>query len=235
MLQQTQVERVLPKYELFLKHLPNFASLANATVQNVLSIWQGLGYNRRALFLKKTAEKVCVRHGGMLPMEIEELLQLPGIGPYTAASLRAFAWNKPEIVLETNIRRVILHCFFPDEPEIRDDAIKQVLKKVLFRDNPRLWYWALMDYGALALKNVTNPNRRSAHYSRQSRFAGSNRQLRGKILSLLLKRGPMYGRKIMLLASCELTNKERVKTALFSLERDGLLKLQGEEYSLPSS
>jgi len=112
MLQQTQTFRVMGKYEAFIDAFPDFAALAGAQLNTVLSLWQGLGYNRRALSLKKTAEIVVSNFHGTLPDSYEELISLPGIGKATAGSILAFAFNKPIPFIETNIRRVYIHFFF---------------------------------------------------------------------------------------------------------------------------
>lgn len=186
MLQQTQVERVLKKYKEFLRAFPNFAVLASASAVETLRVWQGMGYNRRALALKRTAEIVMREYGGKLPRSIEELDALPGIGTYTAGAIAAFAFNLPVICIETNIRRVYIHFFFKDKKSVRDEEIERLVAETLDKKNPRKWYWALMDYGAMLAKEVENPNRRSAHYRVQAKFKGSNRELRGKLIRLFL-------------------------------------------------
>jgi adenine-specific DNA glycosylase len=120
MLQQTQVERVEDKYPQFLGAFPGFAALAGANLKDVLACWQGLGYNRRAKSLLETARAVVELHGGELPSSREELLALPGVGEATAGALMAFAFNRPVVFVETNIRRVCLYFFFPGKREVRD-------------------------------------------------------------------------------------------------------------------
>ena len=108
-----------------------------------------------------------------------------------------FAFNKPTPFIETNIRRVFIHFFFSRQKSIRDKDIMALVEKTLDRKNPREWYYALMDYGAMLGRETTqNPNRRSRHYHHQSRFAGSDRQLRGKILQLLLADSSISAREI---------------------------------------
>lgn len=190
MLQQTQVDRVLPKYQEFLRRFPTVRALANASTADVLKMWQGLGYNRRALALKKAAEKIITDFNGIVPRTLEHLVQLPGIGPYTAAAVCAFAYNQPHPMMETNIRTVLLHHFFPRAVRVADDKLLSVLKTTLDRENPREWYWALMDYGSHLKKITINPTRRSALYRKQSPFRNSNRYLRGQILKLLAEKSP---------------------------------------------
>ena len=191
MLQQTQVDRVALKFDPFIKELPGFADLAGAPLSKVLRLWQGLGYNRRALNLKRAAEIVMKEHHGTLSASPAILETLPGIGKATAASIAAFAFNKPVVFLETNIRTVLIHHFFNDAGSVHDEKLLPLAAIYLDRKNPRKWYSALMDYGTMLKKQFGNASRRSAHYKRQSRFEGSKRQKRGKILRLLLARKPL--------------------------------------------
>ncbi|HSW64445.1 MAG TPA: winged helix-turn-helix transcriptional regulator [Dissulfurispiraceae bacterium] len=186
MLQQTQVERVHDKYLFFVKALPDFSSLAQAPLQQVLALWQGLGYNRRAIALKKIAGLIISQFDGELPSSVDMLRRLPGIGHATASSIAAFAFNVPTAFIETNIRRVFIHHFFDDRLDVHDSEIMPLVSAALDRRNPREWYYALMDYGSALKKQIPNPNRRSVHYVRQSRFEGSSRQKRGAVLKFLL-------------------------------------------------
>ncbi len=188
MLQQTQVHRVVPKYKSFTKKFPTVQALAKASVQDVLKEWQGLGYNRRALHLKKCAEQIVAEYTGRFPRDLKTLCTLPGIGKATAGDMIAFAWNLPAVVIETNIRSVFIHFFFQDKEKITDTEIIPFIQATLDRKNPREWYWALFDYGAELKKNLTNPGRKSKHYARQSAFIGSFRQKRGELIKLLLKK-----------------------------------------------
>jgi A/G-specific adenine glycosylase len=187
MLQQTQVHRVLPKYQAFMKRFPTFQSLARARQSAVLSLWQGLGYNRRALALHRLTQAVTSTETGTLLEETTELIALPGIGPYTAAALQAFVWQKPSVVIETNIRSVYLHEFFPGKGKVGDHLILPLIEQTLDRRHVREWYYALMDYGSFIKQQFGNPNTRSRHYAKQSKFAGSNRQCRGQIIKLVLQ------------------------------------------------
>ncbi|HXW99106.1 MAG TPA: A/G-specific adenine glycosylase, partial [Methanomicrobiales archaeon] len=189
MLQQTQVARVLDKYPGFLARFPDVATLAAAPKQEVLRAWQGLGYNRRALALLETARAVVERYQGSIPLDKSSLDSLPGIGNATAGAIVVFSTNRPEVFIETNIRRVYIHLFFPDSPKVSDREIEPLLEKTLVRKNPRGFYYALMDYGVFLKKTRANPNMRSATYTRQGPFQGSDRQVRGTILRLLLARG----------------------------------------------
>lgn len=218
MLQQTQVSRVLQKYEAWLEVFPDFADLADATGPAVLAQWQGLGYNRRGLWLREAARRIRHEHGGRLPDDPAVLVTLPGIGPNTAASIAAFAYDMPVVFIETNIRRVFIHEFFPDTPEgnlVTDAQLRPLIEAALDREHPREWYWALMDYGAYLAKQVPNPNRRSRHYARQSVFEGSARQVRGEVLRRLLT-GPKTETELAI-------PDERLSAVLAGLAKDGLV------------
>ncbi len=158
------------------------SALAAAPLIEVLSCWKGLGYNRRALYLKEIARIVIDQYAAKLPDSPDELVKLPGIGSNTAGAVAAFAFNRPVVFIETNIRSVFIHHFFPDTADVRDSRILPLVEATLDRDNPRVWYWALMDYGTMLKETTANPGRRSAHYSRQSPFPGSDREIRGAIL-----------------------------------------------------
>ena len=189
MLQQTQVTRVCNYYGRFLARFPDPDSLAAAPLGAVLELWSGLGYNRRALALQRAAGAVVREHGGVIPADRDALLRLPGVGPATAGALLAFAFAQPAVFIETNIRRLFLHQYFPAAITVPDAALLPLVARTLDRRQPRRWYYALMDWGAaLGQQRAGNPNRRSAHYSRQSPFAGSRRELRGRVLRLLAER-----------------------------------------------
>jgi A/G-specific adenine glycosylase len=187
MLQQTGVQRVREKYRQFLRAFPSLRALAGAEYRDVLAIWKGLGYNRRAFSLKRTAEHIVAEHGGRVPRDVDTLVALPGVGRATACAVLAYAFNKPVAFVETNIRRVYIHFFFEGAGTVADSDILPVVEKTLDRRNPREWYDALMDYGALLKSAGGNSNRRGARYRRQPLFEGSVRQARGLILGALLR------------------------------------------------
>lgn len=189
MLQQTQTERVLPKFRRFLELWPDFYALDQAPFSEILKEWKGLGYNRRAIALKEIAKISVAQYAGSLPAELEKLRSLPMVGTATAAAVRSFSFNLPSLYLETNIRRVLLYFFFSGEKKIRDRDLYEVLEQLQSRDNPKQWYYALMDYGVFLKKQVKNPNLRSAHYVKQGKFENSNRQIRGQILTVFTERG----------------------------------------------
>jgi A/G-specific adenine glycosylase len=186
MLQQTQTERVALKYQQFLQRFPDFKTLAASSLRDVLEVWQGLGYNRRAKMLGETARIVVNEYGGKLPRDVDDLRRLPGIGPATAAAIAAFGFSQPAVLLETNIRRVFIHFFFPTQQAVKDAQIIPLVQATLDRVDPRHWYYALMDYGVMLKKNGKNANHQSAHYQKQPPFEGSNRQVRGAVLKTLL-------------------------------------------------
>lgn len=198
MLQQTQTARVAVKYPEFIIHFPDFATLAQAPLKEVLLKWQGMGYNRRGMYLQRAAQQIMQNHGGVLPNDPELLDALPGIGAATAASICAFAFNRPTIFIETNIRAVFIHYFFHGHEKVHDKELLPLIEAALDFNNPREWYYALMDYGVLLKKTIINPSRKSKHYTKQSKFEGSDRQIRGIILKILTtSSGPIFQEKII--------------------------------------
>jgi A/G-specific adenine glycosylase len=187
MLQQTQVSRVVPKYKAFLTAFPTVTALAAAPLFTVLRMWQGLGYNRRAKLLQATAQVVVLKYAGQFPRDEATLRSLPGIGPYTASALLAFAYNVPVVLIETNVRAVFLHHCVPTAEKVPDSALLPLIAQALPRDRAREWYWALMDYGSYLKTQHGNASRRSRTYAKQSQFVGSNRQVRGAIVRALSK------------------------------------------------
>jgi len=187
MLQQTQVSRVIPKYQAWIKRWPTFRALSQAEKRDVLAMWQGLGYNSRALRLWQLAALVS-EHNGRLPKDRKALEKLPGIGSYTSGAILAFAYNEPVAFIDTNIRRIFLHHFFPEQENVSDQVVLEKVLAMEPQEKSREWYWALMDYGAHlgVLLRAANPNRRSKSYAKQSRFVGSDREVRGAILRTLL-------------------------------------------------
>ena len=229
MLQQTQVERVLEKYKEFLAAFPDFKALASAPLPKLLRIWQGMGYNRRALALKALAQTVVSEHDGRLPKDPEKLITLPGIGPYTAGAIAAFAFNLPVVFMDTNIRRVYIHAFFQDRENIHDDELTPLVERTMDTADPRKWYNALMDYGTMLKQKHVNPNRKSAHYTRQSPFENSNRQVRGKILKVLVAGPGLSAPQIVKMTNMD---PERVKANLAKLTEEGFIKKKGIKYSI---
>ena len=204
MLQQTQVERAVRFYAPFLEAFPSTSHLAAAPAAEVLRLWSGLGYNRRAVALHRAAALIERDHDGRVPRDRGDLMKLPGIGPATSGALLAFAFATPVEFVETNIRRAAIaeltarpHLLAADAKRqpLPDAAILPFLECALDREDPRNWYYALMDYGAAIGREArrrgtaANPNLISSAYQRQSRFHGSARQLRGAIVRALTKSG----------------------------------------------
>ncbi|MDR0376715.1 MAG: A/G-specific adenine glycosylase, partial [Spirochaetaceae bacterium] len=163
MLQQTQTERVVPYWERWMRRWPSPQDLARASLEAVMREWSGLGYNRRARYIRDCAAAIVTLHNGLIPQTPADLQTLPGIGPYTAGAVACFGYNYPAVFIETNIRAAALHFFFQGREGVRDRELLPLLEAALDRENPRKWHWALMDYGAALKKLTANPNRRSAH------------------------------------------------------------------------
>lgn len=229
MLQQTQVERVMLKYRLFLNAFPTAGSLARAPLSEVLRLWQGLGYNRRGKFLHEAAKMIKDHFRGQFPKTAEEIETLPGVGPYTARAICAFAYNAPEVFIETNIRTVYLYHFFKNRTGVADIDIIPYIAQTLDRENPRKWYWALMDYGVWLKKEHGNANRRSAHYTKQSKFTGSNRHIRGLIIKIVLAEGSITA--TALVKKIKKSGKT-VRAIADTLVKEGLLLRMGMVYTV---
>ncbi|HEY4487095.1 MAG TPA: A/G-specific adenine glycosylase [Candidatus Paceibacterota bacterium] len=224
MLQQTQVSRVCQKFPFFISTFPTIKSLAKAPLREVLSIWSGLGYNRRAKFLHELAKIVMNDYGGEIPREISALVELPGLGRATAASFLAFAFNQPTVFVETNIRSVFLFHFFKNKKNVSDKEILLLIEQTVDRKNPREWYSALMDYGTVLKERYGNPNIKSAHHVQQKRFTGSRRQLRGEIVRACLRRRPFSVKELSLETK---KPSSEVREVLKILEGEGFLKIRG--------
>ncbi len=229
MLQQTQTSRVSQKFLEFIEQFPDFETLANATLENILKVWKGLGYNRRAKALQQIAKKILDEYEGILPDSVEKLKKFPQIGHNTASSIVAFAFNKPTYFIETNIRRVYIYYFFPGRNDVDDKEIMILLKKIMDFNNPREWYYALMDYGVMLKKTYPELNKRSKHYRKQKSFKGSTRQLRGKILSLLVKNSKLKEEELI---NTLKFSPKKIKEIVKQLEKEGFLKIKQKEISI---
>jgi len=223
MLQQTQVARVAGKFEPFIERFSDFASLARAPLRDVIRAWSGLGYNRRALHLRETARIVVSQFDGLLPRGFDDLRALPGIGAATAAEIMNFAFNEPRAFIETNVRAVYIHHFFPGKKRIADAEILPLVERTLDAKNPRRWFYAIMDYGVMLKKSSENPSRRSAHHAKQTRFEGSDRQARGLIVRSLAERRMSEAE----LAKSTGLRVSRVRAIVPGLVRDGLVVRRG--------
>jgi A/G-specific adenine glycosylase len=229
MLQQTQVSRVFPKYKEFIKAFPTFTTLADAPNAKVLKVWSGMGYNRRALYLKALSRIVVDRYSGRLPDDPKTLMEFPAIGSATAGSIAAFSYNKPTVFIETNIRRTFIHFFFSNKTRVDDKEILLLVAQTVDKKNPREWYFALMDYGAMLAKQVENPNRKSKHYVKQKAFEGSDRKIRGEVLRILLG-----SRSVTKKGLCNRLKLDSLKGELIlsALMREGFLTKVKGKYQL---
>ena len=230
MLQQTQVSRVIEKYGLFIEVLPDFKALSRVSTSLLLELWNGLGYNRRALYLRDAARTVVETYGGGLPDKPDELVKLKGIGPNTSSSICAFAFNKPVVFIETNIRRFFIHFFFKGADQVNDGDILFLAGKTLYRESPRDWYNALMDFGSLIPKAVVNPNRKSTEYKKQGVFSGSFRQTRGEILRMLRRQKADVATLIETSPLLSDKKPEYIRKAADSLVKDGFVSESGGLY-----
>ena len=232
MLQQTQTSRAIQKYRLFLNRFPTVHALASASLHDVLEAWQGLGYNRRAKHLQQAASAIIDRFDGTVPFDEGSLLSLPGIGSYTAAAIRAFAFNRPSVVIDTNVRTVFIHFFFTYKKEVDDADIRPLVEATIDRNNPRRWYSALMDYGVMLKQRYENPGRASTSYKRQSQFEGSDRQIRGEIIRLLLQTPGMTRRDIV--AAID-TEESRIRAVIDRLCQEDLVTEREKQLFIPQN
>lgn len=229
MLQQTQVSRVLSRFERWLSLFPSIDALAASPLSAVLAEWQGLGYNRRAIALKRAAEICAEEHAGVLPATEAELRALPGVGPATAAGVMVFAHGVPAVYIETNVRAVFLHHFFADSDGVPDRALVPLVEAAMDREDPRSWYYALLDYGVHLKATTPNPSRRSRHHSRQSAFQGSRRQKRARLLRAVLAEP---GRAADELAAATGIDVPLAEEILGDLVAEGFLARTGEAFRI---
>ena len=226
MLQQTQVSRVLPKFYAFIQRFPDEAALASASLAEVLRLWQGLGYNRRAKYLHDAAK--CIAAQQSFPDTVHDLQALPGVGKNTAGAIMAYSFNQPAVFIETNIRTVFIHHFFPDAYDVTDSDIAPLLTHALKGVSPREFYWGLMDYGSwLKAHGVRNVSR-SHHYKKQSKLEGSMRQMRGLIIATLTEQAGVSRNELV----HTFANDSRLDLALQGLCADGLVRQCSGVYRL---
>jgi A/G-specific adenine glycosylase len=239
MLQQTQAARVAPLFEAFVERFPDVSSLARASQGDVLRAWAGLGYHRRALALHRAARTIVEGFAGQVPADPDELRQLPGVGPYTAAAVAAIAYGAPVVAMDVNVRRVVSRVTATGSNEVCAAA-----ERLLDRRDPGTWHQAVMDLGREICRPVPRcsecplgPRCRSrgqvvprATSRRQGRFAGSNREARGRILGVLRERGSAGVAGVMRATGLPVA---RITPALVGLEHDGLVERRGRSYRLP--
>ena len=185
MLQQTQVDRVMPKFEAFIARFPDEAALAAASLAEVLTLWSGLGYNRRAKYLHDAAKMIMTECGGKFPATYDELVKLPGVGLNTAGAIMAYAYNQPVVFIETNVRTVYFTHWFSDQAEVHDREVRAAVEATIDREHPREFYWALMDYGSWLKRQGSARLTQSRHYKKQAPLKGSLREVRGQLIKLL--------------------------------------------------
>lgn len=228
MLQQTQVDRMRPKFDVFTSEFPDVAALAAADQSAVTKAWQGLGYNRRALYVARAARMIMDEFGGNVPSAPEDLVRLPGVGPNTAGAVAAYAYNQPVLFVETNVRTVYFHHFYASEAGVTDRVILEKLAQTIDTKNPREFYWALMDYGSHLKKSGVRVNHQSKHYKKQSKLQGSLREMRGLILKhMTMQEGAGEGELRTLFRG-----DPRFDAALAGLCKDGFLDVRGGEVYL---
>ncbi len=228
MLQQTQVERVKPKFEAFIQKFPDMSSLASAKLSDVLKLWNGLGYNRRAKFLLRAVQKVEKDFDGEVPKVLEELITLPGVGKNTAGAILAYSFNQPVVFIETNIRTVYFHHFFADSAEtVSDGKLSELIEATMDKENPREWYYALMDYGTFLKKQYGGRLSQSRHYKKQTPLKGSLREMRGKILKALID-GSLSENELRQMVVAD----NRFKPALKSLQKENMIFVCKDRISL---
>jgi A/G-specific adenine glycosylase len=253
MLQQTQVGRVMPKYEAFMRRWPTPAALAHARLGDVLTAWSGLGYNRRARHLHEAAAVIARDCEGKVPDGIDALEALPGVGRYTARAVASFAFNADVTPCDTNVRRIVLRYFFGGEFAARppsSDETEEVLTSLLPRGRSRDWHGALMDFGSAICHGrrpacVSCPLSRTCaaakyFFSRdrphralvrpQSRFEGSRRQARGAVLRALAQAGKKGSARRTIAGS---QAREDVADIIDRLIREKLIVRRGQRLFLP--
>lgn len=225
MLQQTQVPRVIPKYTCWIEKFPSLIALANAPTRDVLTLWSGLGYNRRALYLQKTAQNILHRFDGQFPQEENVLQTFPGVGKYTSRALLCFAFDKQISVVDTNVKKVICLFFFnrsvPPE-KIIDEKAKEILPKARAYE----WNQALMDYSASVLSKERIP------IKKQPAFLGSRRFVRGQIIRTLALQKRLTRSQIL---KDTLVQEKVISEILEKLQKEGLIVQERGIISFPES
>lgn len=259
MLQQTQVDRVVPKYEAFLARFPTLERLAHAPTAEVVRLWQGLGYNRRAVRLQTIARAIIERYGGRVPESTAELLALPGVGAYTAAALRAFAFNLDDAPVDTNVRRVVHRLTFGIEypPQASERELSTLALTLVPTAQGRSWSSAMMDLGAAictaraprclvcpvrahcaaapidaaALRDAARAHAPLRGPQARLRFEHTTRYARGRIVEHL--RTLRRGESVSLAELHALLGRDDVSALVEGLKHDGLAAVEGGHVTLP--
>lgn len=226
MLQQTQVSRVINYFNTFIEKFPTFNALSQAPQSAILESWSGLGYNRRAMYLHQGAKVITEEYKELIPSCVKTLKKIKGIGEYTASALITYSYNIPTIFVETNIRTVCFSIFeqYFNEEKISDKNLIKLIQQIIDRENPREWYYAMMDLGTELKKILPQFHlKKSSSYQKQSLFRGSIREIRGKIIKFLTKNNQQK----VIRKEVELLCKDpRVDTCITNLIKEGLI----EEY-----
>jgi len=252
MLQQTQVARVVPRYEEFLARFPDPTACAASPVSSVIEAWAGLGYNRRAVQLHCAAVAIVERHRGRMPRHLKDLLELPGVGRYTARAILVFAYEEPVGVVETNVARILARAIVGRR--LASGEVQAVADSLVPGEAAWAWNQAMVDLGATVCTSrspgcshcpvrpwcawagagspAPDPAAGSAAVSRpQSTFAGSDRQGRGRLIGAL-RRGPLPCNGL-----AEVTgwpdDPERASRVAAGLVADGLAVQRGGQLALP--
>lgn len=224
MLQQTQVSRALIKFDEFMAAFPTIEDLATASLADVLRVWTGLGYNRRAKFLWQAAQQV-VANGQ--PKTAKDLERLSGVGKNTAGAIMNYVYEVATPFIETNIRTVYIHHFFADSFEVTDKELLALVESTMDTEQPRQWFWTLMDYGSYLKSTQGALLNQSKHYKKQSPLKGSVREVRGQIIRELA---------VNLMTEAALREAvnadERFELALVGLVKDGLVQIINGSYRL---
>ena len=218
MLQQTQVSRVIPKFLEFLNEFPTLEHLASANTKHLLTVWSGLGYNRRALWLKEAAGEIVKRK--RFPEEVDELRELKGIGSYTSRSILIFAFNRNLAAVDTNIRRIFIALGFANE-DASEKELQEIADALLLKGRSSDWHNALMDYGSTVL---TSSSTGIEPTSKQSRFTGSARKVRGRIVRMLTQSESLSIDEIISQLSEKNKDSVNLREVLEQLTQDNLIE-----------
>lgn len=242
MLQQTQVARVREKYAEFIKKFPTVKKLAQAPLREVLVLWSGLGYNRRAKYLHQCAKEVAVKYSGKFPNTYEELAALPAIGRSTAGALLAFSFGHDTPMIDTNIRRILSRAFFKKSIP-SDKELYAFASSIIPRGKGRAWNYAMLDLGATLctarghsdecpLSGLHGAVSDFIYKKPQKKFAGSDRFYRGKLLRHLI-----LHKRILLSVVPKILELPEAKTApiIKKLIAEKLIEIHGTRISLPES
>ncbi len=229
MLQQTQVDRVIPKYSEFIQKYPTIYSLARSPIADIIRSWKGLGYNRRSIYLHKTAQEIVLKYYGVFPKDEHILRSLPGIGPYTSRAIMIFSYNADVAAVDINIRKILTHYFFRGIVQ-KESVIQQTAQHILPQGKSWQWHQALMDYGALELPKLNMKN-----MIRKNRipFKNTDRYVRGRIIDLLRECDWQEDQFIGEIVSRYKIDALRIRDNLSRLVTEHMIKISGTTISLP--